>query len=66
MHTVSYRNGVNFITMPVETEHNYDEKNNFRFLDRGIDDMESVRELPLDDAFKKICELREVRKNARL
>ena len=52
--------------MPVETEHNYDEKNNFRFLDRGIDDMESGRELPLDDAFKKICELREVRKNAGL
>lgn len=37
-----------------------------RRLDRGIDDMESGRELPLEDAFKKIIELRDVRRNARV
>lgn len=35
-------------------------------LDRGIDDMEAGRELPLDEAMKKITELRNVRRNARL
>lgn len=35
-----------------------------RMLDRGIDDMEAGRELPLNDAFKKITELRDVRRNA--
>ncbi len=34
-------------------------------LDRGIDDMESGRELPLEDAFQKITDLREARRNAR-
>ncbi len=34
-------------------------------LDRGIDDMESGRELPLEDAFRKITDLREARRNAR-
>lgn len=37
-----------------------------RILDRGIDDMEAGRELPLDDAFKKITELRDARRNARI
>lgn len=37
-----------------------------RVLDRGIDDMEAGRELPLNDAFRKITELREARRNARL
>ena len=37
----------------------------YRTLDRGIDDMEAGRELPLDDAFDKITELRNVRRNAR-
>ncbi|MCM1104099.1 MAG: hypothetical protein NC409_08315 [Clostridium sp.] len=32
-------------------------------LDKGIDDMEAGRELPLDKAFSKINELRSVRKN---
>ena len=36
-----------------------------RMLDRGIDDMEAGRELPLEDAFRKITELRDARKNAR-
>ncbi|MCM1284499.1 MAG: hypothetical protein NC242_12855 [Roseburia sp.] len=34
-------------------------------LDRGIDDMEAGRELPLDEAFQKITELRDIRRNAR-
>lgn len=34
-------------------------------LDRGIDDMEAGRELPLEEAFQKINQLRTVRRNAR-
>ena len=34
-------------------------------LDCGIDDMEAGRELPLDEAMKKITELRDVRRNAK-
>lgn len=37
-------------------------KNFLSRLDRGIDDMESGRELPLEDAFKKITELRDARR----
>ena len=37
----------------------------FGMLDRGIDDMESGRELPLDEAFERITELRNMRRNAR-
>ena len=37
-----------------------------RMLDRGIDDMEAGRELPLEDAFRKITELRDARRNARI
>lgn len=37
-----------------------------RMLDRGIDDMEAGRELPLDEAFEKITELRNMRRNARV
>ena len=36
-----------------------------QMLDRGIDDMEAGRELPIDDAFQKIEELRNTRRNAR-
>ncbi|MCM1038500.1 MAG: hypothetical protein NC314_09945 [Roseburia sp.] len=36
-----------------------------QILDRGIDDMEADRELPLDEAFQKITELRNIRRNAR-
>lgn len=36
-----------------------------RMLDRGIDDMEEGRELPLEEAFDKITELRNLRRNAR-
>lgn len=35
-------------------------------LDRGIDDMEARRELPIDEAFQKISELRDNRRNARV
>ena len=37
-----------------------------RMLDRGIDDMEAKRELPLEDACRKITELRDIRRNARV
>ena len=40
-------------------------ENLMRTLDRGIDDMEAGRELPLDEAFQKIAELRDKRRNAR-
>ena len=35
-----------------------------KMLDRGIDDMEAARELPLAEAFVKITELRNRRRNA--
>ena len=43
-------------------------KNNhlLHMLDRGIDDMEADRELPLEDAFRKITELRDARRNTRI
>lgn len=40
-------------------------ENLLRMLDRGIDDMEAGREMPLEDAFQKITELRDNRRNAR-
>lgn len=43
-----------------ETEHL------FQILDRGIDDMEADRELSISDAFQKITELRNARRNTRL
>jgi hypothetical protein len=36
-----------------------------RLLDRGIDDMEADRVLPLEEAFEKITELRNKRRDAR-
>lgn len=36
-----------------------------QMLDRGIDDMEAGRELPLDKAFQTITELRDKRRNAK-
>ena len=36
-----------------------------KMLDRGIDDMETGRELPLTEAFAKIKELRNRRRNKR-
>lgn len=37
-----------------------------QILDKGIDDMESGREIPLDDAFELVAELIEKRKLARV
>ena len=42
-----------------------DNKNLHEMLDRGITDMEEGRELPLEEAFQKITELRNIRRNAR-
>lgn len=36
-----------------------------RMLDRGIDDMEAGKEMPLEEAFEKVTELRNMRRNAR-
>ena len=44
----------------------YENEHFLRLLDRGIDDMEAGRDLPLEDAFKKIKELRDTRRNARV
>lgn len=38
----------------------------FQALDRGIDDMENGRELPLEEAFEQIQALRDKRRNARV
>lgn len=43
-----------------------EDENLLRLLDRGIDDMENERELPVEEAFDKITELRNVRRNARV
>ena len=37
-----------------------------RMLDRGIDEMEAGKEIPLDEAFQKIRELRNLKRNARV
>lgn len=37
-----------------------------RMLDRVIDDMEAGRELPIEEAFKKIGKLRKSRRDARV
>lgn len=42
-----------------------DKENIFRLLDRGIDDMEAGRELPAEEAFEMITELRTARRNER-
>lgn len=38
------------------------DQNVITMLDRGIDDMETAHELPLDEAFEKIAEIVERRK----
>lgn len=53
------------INKALEVQHGKDHSI-LRMLDRGIDDMEAGRELPLEDAFKKITELRDARRNGRL
>ena len=44
----------------------YSRNNVLGMLDRGIDDMEAKRELPIEEAFQKITELRDIRRNARV
>ena len=48
------------------TDKNQENNHLLRMLDRGIDDMEAGRELLLEDAFRKITELRDNRRNARI
>ena len=45
---------------------NYQENTPIHMLDRGIDDVEMGHELPLEDAFHKITELRDSRRNTRI
>lgn len=40
------------------------EANLFTILDKGIDDMEAGRELPLEEAFQKMNDFRENRRRA--
>ena len=55
------------LTKKIPTTDKSQENNHLlRMLDRGIDDMEAGRELPLEDAFCKITELRDARRNARI
>lgn len=49
---------------PADTKR--EEETLLRMLDRGIDDMEAGRELPLAEAIDKVTELRNVRRNAKL
>ncbi len=49
----------------VDVKYGTDFENLTQILDRGIDDMESDRELPLEDAFDLIAELVERRERAR-
>lgn len=52
--------------MDKEKLYKSEENNVLRMLDRGIDDMEAGRELPLEEAFQKINELRSIRRDARV
>ena len=48
------------------TDKNQENNHLLCMLDRGIDDMKAGRELPLEDAFCKLSEIREARRNARI
>lgn len=50
------------LTKSRQAERLHENESYLRMLDTGIDDMEAGRELPLDDAFKKITELRDARR----
>ena len=60
----SATNGGNIMEL-VDVKNGTDFENLTQILDRGIDDMESDRELPLEDAFDLIAELVERRERAR-
>ncbi len=49
----------------METTNKQNETHILAKLDRGIDDMEAGKELPLNEAFQKIESLRNSRRNAR-
>ena len=49
----------------VNTSENKSDISLLKILDRGIDDMEAGREVPLEDAFQEIAQLRERRRVAR-
>ena len=53
------------LTMRKQTPAQHEDNDILRMLDRGIDDMETGRELPLEEAFRKITELRDVRRTTR-
>ncbi len=55
-----------YMEIDIDINVNQNNKSLLSMLDRGIDDMESGRELPLDEAFEKITELRNIRRNARV
>lgn len=64
---ISKKWGISMDTMhDRKIDHLQENDDILRMLDRGIDDMESGRELPYDKAFREIEELRESRRNARL
>lgn len=48
-----------------KTQKAKDSQSLMNMLDRGIDDMEAGRELPLKEALEKVSELREIRRRAR-
>lgn len=53
------------LTSPNTTDNNlFKDTYLFQMLDSGICDMEAGKELPLADAFQKISELRECRRNS--
>lgn len=55
------------LTSPHTTDKmQYEDTCLFQMLDKGFCDMEAGRELSLADAFRKVTELREHRRNARI
>ena len=55
------------LTKKIPTTNKSQENNHLLcMLDRGIDDMKAGRKLPLEDAFCKITELRDARRNAKI
>lgn len=69
MQNIISRNGVIILAqteMDKEKLYKSGENHLLRMLDRGIDDMEVGRELPLEEAFQKINELRSIRRDARV
>lgn len=52
--------------MGIDINAGQNNKSLLRKLDKGIDDMEIGRESPLGEAFEKITELRNIRRNAKV